>query len=213
MNVPFPFRVAAGVMAVGLDRLRTLPADIPALSVSLAGHAVRASMRFQQEIAHLAARGEEVLAPLTDRPEENPSWAHFDDDDDYMVDGAVDGAVADGGIADGAVDGGLVDGTVDGDLVDGTVADDGMVDGAVDGGPVGRAVDGGHGPMELPEYDGLRVSQLRARLDDMDKSAVARLLGYEKVGRARAAYLTALQNRLTTLESENGRRTQHRTAP
>ncbi len=69
MNVPFPFRVAAGAIAVGIDRLRTLPTELPAMSVTLAGHAVRASMRVQQELSQLAARVEEVRSTLTDRPE------------------------------------------------------------------------------------------------------------------------------------------------
>src|SRR5690606_24598523 len=84
-----------GAIAVGLDRLRTLPAELPALSVTLAGHAVRASMRVQQELANLAARGEEVLSPLTDRPEEHPAWARFDDEDDVVDGEVVDGAAGD----------------------------------------------------------------------------------------------------------------------
>lgn len=183
MNVPFPFRIAVGVLAVGFDRLRALPEDLPALTVSLAGHAVRASMRVQQEIAHLAARGEEVLSPLTDRPEEHPAWAHFDDEDDAAdaVD-AVDADHPDAGSEDGS--------------------------GADSGAPIASV----KGQAEVPDYDDLRIAQLRARLRNLNRDVVAALLEYERGGQARAPYLTTLENRLTTLQSDAGRRTNHRSA-
>src|SRR5690349_13522291 len=82
ITLPLPVRVAAGLVAAGLDRIRHLPEDLPALSVTVAGQAVRASMRVQQEIAQLAGRGDELLAGLTNRPTERPTWAHFDEEDE-----------------------------------------------------------------------------------------------------------------------------------
>ena len=55
--------------------------ELPALSVSVAGHAVRLSMRVQQEITELAARGDELLAGVDQPAEEHPAWAHFDEED------------------------------------------------------------------------------------------------------------------------------------
>lgn len=81
ITLPLPVRVTAGLLATGWDTVRNLPGGLPALSVSVAGHAVRLSMRVQQEITQLAARGDEVLAVITSRPSEHPAWAHFDDED------------------------------------------------------------------------------------------------------------------------------------
>lgn len=100
LTLPLPVRVAAGLLATGLDRLSQLPRDLPALPVTVAGHAVRASMRVQQEIAELVGRGDELLAGITSRPAEHPAWARFDDEDGGsggspadIVDGTVDGTV------------------------------------------------------------------------------------------------------------------------
>jgi hypothetical protein len=186
MNVPFPLRVAAGAIAVGLDRLRTLPTELPALSVSLAGHAVRASMRVQQELAHLAARGEEVLSPLTDRPEEHPAWAHFDDEDDDNADGTGD-----------VVDGAVID----------DPADDAAKDAAAEPAPAMASTTAdppADATAALPGYDEMSVAQLRPRLKALNEAAVAALLDHEHSGRARAAFVTTLRNRLTSLRSTEG---------
>jgi hypothetical protein len=191
VNVPFPFRVAAGAIAVGLDRLRTLPAELPALSVTLAGHAVRASMRVQQELANLAARGEEVLSPLTDRPEEHPAWAHFDDEDDVVDGDAVDDATERDAAGDdpGGAEGVPASGAGAGREYD---AAPGVAGGATDG------------PAALRGYDELTVAQVRARLRTLDEAAVAELLEHERAGRARAAFVTTLHNRLASLRSGDG---------
>jgi hypothetical protein len=200
MNVPFPLRVAAGAIAVGLDRLRTLPTDLPAMSVSLAGHAVRASMRVQQELAHLAARGEEVLSPLTDRPEEHPAWAHFDDDDDVVDEAVVDDPDEDGAVDDpdpDIADRGRADGTAGGASNE-TAEPASFLTGTTAHPSADAAADG---PAVLPGYHELSVAQLRARLRTLDRVAVAALLEHERNGPARAAFVTTLQNRLTSLRS------------
>ncbi len=81
ITLPLPLRVAAGILGTGLDRVRALPEDIPALPVSLVGNAMRLSMKLQQEIATLATRGDELLGGVIGAPQENPSWARFDDDE------------------------------------------------------------------------------------------------------------------------------------
>jgi hypothetical protein len=82
ISLPLPVRVAAGLVVTGWDTLLNLPSELPALSVSVAGYAVRVSMRVQQEITQLAARGDELLSVLTSRPSEHPAWAHFDEEDE-----------------------------------------------------------------------------------------------------------------------------------
>jgi hypothetical protein len=81
ITLPLPVRVAAGILATGIDLVKSLPDDIPAIPVTLVGNAMRLSMKVQQEIATLATRGDELLGGVIGAPQENPAWATFDDDE------------------------------------------------------------------------------------------------------------------------------------
>ncbi len=85
ITLPTPVRVAVGLVATGIDRLRSLPEDLPTIPVTLAGQAMRLSMRVQQEVAELATRGDQLLATVMGGPEENPEWARFDDEEPAPV--------------------------------------------------------------------------------------------------------------------------------
>lgn len=82
ITLPFGIRLAAGLLGTAIDRAAALPAELPSMAVTFAGQALRTSMRIQQELAELAIRGDELLAPLTARSQEHPEWATFDEDDD-----------------------------------------------------------------------------------------------------------------------------------
>ncbi|MDQ1734617.1 MAG: hypothetical protein QOH56_868 [Pseudonocardiales bacterium] len=82
-SVPTPFKVVLGIAATAAEEARKLPetlptamAGAPMIAVSTA---MQASLRVQQHIAALAARGEEVLAQLRGTSDEPPAWATFDD--------------------------------------------------------------------------------------------------------------------------------------
>lgn len=80
-TLPFPVRVAAGILATGIQLVRSLPEELPAIPVALVGNAMRLSMKVQQEITTLATRGDELLGGLVGgRPQESPEWATFDED-------------------------------------------------------------------------------------------------------------------------------------
>lgn len=80
-TLPFPVRVAAGIVATGIQLVRSLPEELPAIPVALVGNAMRLSMKVQQEITTLATRGDELLGGLVGgRPQESPEWATFDED-------------------------------------------------------------------------------------------------------------------------------------
>lgn len=81
-TLPLGIRVAAGLLGTAIDRASKLPAELPSLAVTFVGQALRTSMRVQQEVAELATRGDELLAPLTGRPQESPEWATFDEDEE-----------------------------------------------------------------------------------------------------------------------------------
>lgn len=82
ITLPFGIRLAAGLLGTAIDRATALPAELPSMAVTFAGQALRTSMRIQQELAELASRGDELLAPLTARSQEHPEWATFDEDED-----------------------------------------------------------------------------------------------------------------------------------
>ncbi len=80
-TLPMGVRVAAGLVGTTFDHLVKLPGELPGLTVSFAGQLLRTSMRLRQEIAELATRGDELLAPLVGGAEEHPAWATFDEDE------------------------------------------------------------------------------------------------------------------------------------
>jgi hypothetical protein len=77
-NLPTSIRAALGLAATALDEARKLPETLPQLPVAAVGTALQASLRVQQQIAALAARGDEVLSQLRGTPDEAPAWATFD---------------------------------------------------------------------------------------------------------------------------------------
>jgi hypothetical protein len=81
ITLPLPVRLAAGILGAGIDLLRALPDDIPAIPVTIVGNAMRLSLKVQQEIASLATRGDELLSGVIGAPQESPAWAKFDDDE------------------------------------------------------------------------------------------------------------------------------------
>jgi hypothetical protein len=55
--------------------------------------------------------------------------------------------------------------------------------------------------LPVPNYDGLTVASLRARLRNLDSAQVRELLDYEKANAGRAAVLTMFERRIAKLES------------
>jgi len=82
-NLPTPIRAALGLAATAVDEARNLPETLPQVvsSVSLraVSTAMQASLKFQQHLATLSARGDEVLSQLRGSSAEPPTWATFDE--------------------------------------------------------------------------------------------------------------------------------------
>lgn len=78
---PYPARVAAGLVAATLEETRKLPTRVITFPMSAVSLGLQAGMRLQQNIAELAIKGDELLAPLCEKTQEQPQWAHFDEDD------------------------------------------------------------------------------------------------------------------------------------
>jgi hypothetical protein len=82
-NLPTPIRAALGLAATAVDEARKLPETVPhvvsSVPIMAVSTAMQASLRLQQHLATLAARGDEVLSQLRGNSAEPPSWATFDD--------------------------------------------------------------------------------------------------------------------------------------
>jgi len=70
--------------------------------------------------------------------------------------------------------------------------------------PSGLAVQTSSGVSLLEGVQDFSVAELKERMQSLDVTSVQELLREEEAGPQRAAYLTLLTNRLTTLEHENG---------
>lgn len=83
-NLPIPIRAALGLAATAVEEARKLPETLPqavtTVPVLAVGAAMQASMRVQQRIAALAAKGDQVISEFRGTPSEPPAWATFDDD-------------------------------------------------------------------------------------------------------------------------------------
>jgi hypothetical protein len=83
-TLPTPIRAALGLAATAVDEARKLPETLPQAVTTVPmiamSTAMQASLRMQQHIATLAARGDEVLTRLRGTSSEAPSWATFDDE-------------------------------------------------------------------------------------------------------------------------------------
>jgi hypothetical protein len=97
-NIPTPIRAALGLAATAVDEARKLPETLPqavtTVPLMAVSSAMQASLKVQQHIATLAARGDEVLSQLRGSSAEPPSWATFDDDSPAVADGGAQPAKA-----------------------------------------------------------------------------------------------------------------------
>lgn len=86
---------------------------------------------------------------------------------------------------------------------------DPLAEALVTSGPVGAPTaadlpdsrDAGSDQAPVPGYDALTLAQLRARLRTFDQDTLTRLLAYEHGARARAPFLTMLENRLARTQA------------
>jgi hypothetical protein len=91
-TLPTPLRAALGLAATALDEARKLPETLPQAPVVAVSTAMQVSLRIQQRIAELAARGDEVLSQLRGTSSEPPEWATFDETPDQAASGQPNGS-------------------------------------------------------------------------------------------------------------------------
>lgn len=204
--LPLPIRVAAGLAAAGVDRARRLPQQIVGLPVTAVSRVLQASMRVQQRITELAIRGDEVLSLLTPA-QETPSWATFDEDLDVRVPTPRGGAAT--ATATDSPD--EVARTLENVPIKAQPSEDGTQPGGtieqpeparpgpVPPGPVPPGPPAAGTEPLMPGYDEMTLPQLRARLRTLSEQQLQQLLEYERAHADRAAFVTMLTNRITTV--------------
>ncbi|HEY9314908.1 lipid droplet-associated protein [Williamsia sp.] len=194
---PYAARVAAGVVVTVLEETRKLPTTAITLPMTAVSQTLQAAMRFQQGIAEMAIRGDEVFESLLGRAEEEPEWATFDEDDDDYVAPPAARPVTPATPTD-ADDDDTSAPSGSGRFALYSSAPDLDSDNTSDN-PVPAAGTNGNAPeiVEALDYDTLTLAQLRAKLRTIGLAELKELAAYEKATRARAPFVTMLDNRVT----------------
>jgi hypothetical protein len=187
---PYAARVAAGVVVTVLEETRKLPTTAITLPMTAVSQTLQTIMRFQQQIAEMAIKGDDVFESLLGHNEEEPEWATFDEDDDTPAPAAT---------PDSGPDPEVVDGNSSAPSGSGRFA---LYSSAPDidaAAATATAATDGDAPeiVELLDYDDLTLAQLRAKLKTVGLPELQDLAAYERSHRARAPFLTMLDNRVT----------------
>lgn len=200
-SLPLPVRVAAGLAVTAAEQVRTLPAKLAGLPVTVASQALQVSMRVQQQVTELAIRGDEVLANL--RPvEETPEWATFDEDleqngdrFDFSKPSAFD-RVADRDV------GHAEEADADADLSNhnGFRNDDPWV--AEERALAEESQAHGESVAVVENYDDLSLPQLRARLRRFSVAELTDLLEHERANQNRPSFVGMLTRRIATVRDQ-----------
>lgn len=194
--LPFPVRIAAGLVVTAVEQARDLPRHAVELPVTAVSQALQVSMRVQQTVTELAIKGDRALGTL--RPADDvPSWATFDDDltdlqaADLTVPAPEQVATAPDAARNGSVS---------------------TLRPARSGIPIERPERPARAsnredanatfPTAVPEYPSLTVPQLRGKLRTLDVDELSDLLAWETAHENRPPFVTMLTNRIATLSRE-----------
>jgi hypothetical protein len=194
--LPFPVRIAAGLVATAVEQARDLPRLVVEFPVTAVSQALQASMRVQQKVTELAIKGDRVLGGL--RPvEETPSWATFDEDEPSTRNGA--GAVTElRPVTTDALDDlppvlpTAEDVPADA-LTDEPAAEEVLAAAAAE------TVDP-DAPPALAGYAEMSIPQLRGKLRYLSLDDLRALLAWEMAHGERPPFVTMLTNRITTVQ-------------
>jgi hypothetical protein len=185
--LPFPVRVAAGLVVTAVEEARDLPRTVAGLPITAVSRVLQLTMRAQQVVTELAIKGDTALNGM--RPaDEAPSWARFDDDLPEALPTGYDSYDVD----DTSIE--------HSDLTGGPSRTNGHAPAL---GVVGEAGETPSvTPDALPGYETMTIAQLRGRLRSLSVEQVGELLEWEQAHADRPPFVTMLTNRIATLRSE-----------
>jgi hypothetical protein len=193
--LPFPVRIAAGLVATAVEQARDLPRLVVEFPVTAVSQALQASMRVQQKVTELAIKGDRVLGTL--RPvEEKPSWATFDEDEPPARNGA--NAVTELRPLARPVTAPedlppLAEDVPADELIDEVEAEEVQAEAAAE------SVDPDEPPV-LAGYAEMSIPQLRGKLRFLSLGDLRALLAWEMAHGERPPFVTMLTNRITAVQ-------------
>lgn len=178
-TAPYGIRLLVGAATVAVEETRRLPRTILMYPMTLASQAAHIVMRFQQNLAELAIKGDATLEKLFPPKEEQPEWATFDEDlagttEEAPTSGAADSERR----AEGRFALYSVSDTAEDNLKSGTVPESPTT-------PIPAKKKPATNPgVPVPpvaaelDYESLTLAQLRARLQSLDVGELEALLAY-----------------------------------
>jgi hypothetical protein len=201
-HAPYGIRLLIGAAAIFVEETRKLPQTILMYPMTLASQAAHLVMRFQQNVADLAIKGDETLEALFPPKDEQPEWATFDEDLGDEIPPAATSETDRQRLTEGRF--ALYSGNSE--------VDDPPVAAVPAPRPAKKSQKKAekkapkkteHAAVDAPEiaveldYDALTLAQLRARLRSLSVPDLDALLAYEVATKARAPFQTLLANRIT----------------
>ncbi|OLL75713.1 MULTISPECIES: lipid droplet-associated protein [unclassified Pseudonocardia] len=199
--LPFPVRIAAGLVVTAVEQARELPRHAVELPVTAVSQALQVSMRLQQTVTELAIKGDRALGAL--RPADDvPNWATFDDDlADLRLPEAEPIAPPLPPESSAATPG---DGPRNGSVSTLRPSRSGI---PIErpGRPAtasNRAEAAAGAPQAVPEYPTMTVPQLRGKMRALSLDDLSDLLAWETAHENRPPFVTMLTNRIATLSQE-----------
>jgi hypothetical protein len=213
--LPFPVRIAAGLVAVAVEQARDLPRLVIEFPVTVISQALQAPMRVQQKVTELAIKGDRLLGTL--HPvEEQPSWATFDEDEPPSPNGAST-IRAPGPVSrptpvppdEPGVDSSDADAVLDDlppvlpeaeDVPADAVTDESAAEEVI-AEATAQPVDPSE-PPALSGYAEMSIAELRSKLAFLEIDDLQALLAWEMAHGERPPFVTMLTNRITTVLEE-----------
>ena len=192
-TAPYGVRLLVGAATLAVEETIRLPKTILMYPMTLASQAAHIVMRFQQNLAELAIKGDSTLESIFPPRDEKPEWATFDEDMNDAIDGAYSPAQ----------DGGEGERRAEGRFALYSVADAHEDAGALTKPTRQSKKATANASVPQPEvvaeldYSALTLAQLRARLQSLSVDDLEALLAYEQATKGRAPFQTLLANRIT----------------
>jgi hypothetical protein len=185
-SLPFPVRVAAGLVVTAVEEAKDLPRIVAGLPITAVSRVLQLTMRAQQVVTELAIKGDTALDGM--RPvEEAPSWARFDDDlPEALPSGYGSYEVDETSLEHTELTGPTRTNGHTPTL--GVAGEDDATASAT--------------PNALPGYERMTIAQLRGRLRTLSREQVHELLEWESAHADRPPFVTMLSNRIATLNAQ-----------
>lgn len=211
--------MAAGVLVTTLDETKRLPTRIITFPMSAVSRGLQAGMRLQQNIAEMAIKGDEFFAPWCDKPEEQPEWARFDEDDEPAITippaPKQPAAPAKATKRKPARKPAVADSTAETDppnaatgrfaLYSSPPADLAAEAPEAQAAPAPAETSGDQPEIvDYLEYDSLTLAQLRAKLRGLGTDDLGELADYERAHKNRTPFVTMIDNRIASHQKKSG---------